>query len=33
MGACGLGPVMSVDGQTHGRLKPDKIKPLLEKYN
>ncbi len=33
MGACGLGPVVSIDGQTHGRLKADKIKPLLEKYN
>jgi len=33
MGACGLGPVISIDGQTHGRLKSDKIKPILEKYN
>ena len=33
MGACGLGPVVSIDGQTHGRLKADRIKPLLEKYN
>lgn len=33
MGACGLGPVISIDGQTHGRLKADKIRPILEKYN
>ncbi len=33
MGACGLGPVISLDGQTYGRLKPDKIKPILEKYS
>lgn len=33
MGACGLGPVVSIDGQTHGRLKADRIKPLLERFN
>ncbi|HOM98159.1 MAG: NADH-quinone oxidoreductase subunit NuoE [Acetomicrobium sp.] len=32
LGACGLAPVMMVDEDTHGRLTPDKIKTILEKY-
>jgi len=32
LGACGLAPVMMVNDETHGRLTPDKIAALLEKY-
>ena len=32
IGACGLAPVMMVNDDTHGRLTPDKIADLLEKY-
>ena len=33
LGACGLGPVVVVDEDVHGRLKPGKIKEVLSKYN
>ena len=33
LGACGLGPVIVVDEQVHGRVKPGKIKELLSQYN
>lgn len=32
LGACGLGPVMTVDEDVHARLKPDKVPAILEKY-
>ncbi len=33
LGCCAIGPVMSVDGQIYGRMKPTKVKEVLEKYN
>ncbi len=33
LGACGLGPVMVVDGNVHGRVKPAKLKEILANYN
>jgi NADH-quinone oxidoreductase subunit E len=32
LGACGLAPVMMVDEDTHGRLVPDKLGPILDQY-
>jgi len=32
-GACGLGPVVVVDADVHGRMKPSKIKDMLSRYN
>ncbi|MDR1044846.1 MAG: NADH-quinone oxidoreductase subunit NuoE [Candidatus Adiutrix sp.] len=32
IGACGLAPVMMVDQSTHGRLTPDAIPEILDKY-
>ena len=32
IGACGLAPVMTIDGEVYGRLKPDMIKDILAKY-
>lgn len=31
-GACGLAPVIVVDGEVYGRVKPSKIKEILEQY-
>ena len=33
IGACGLGPVIFVNDNVHGRLKPAKVKDVLSKYN
>ncbi|MBU1149326.1 MAG: NAD(P)H-dependent oxidoreductase subunit E [Proteobacteria bacterium] len=33
LGACGLGPVVVVDADVHGRMKPLKIKDMLSQYN
>jgi NADH:ubiquinone oxidoreductase subunit E len=33
LGACGLGPVVVVDADIHGRMKPSKIKDVLSQYN
>ena len=33
LGACGLGPVVVIDEEVHGRMKPSKIKELLAQYN
>lgn len=33
LGACGLGPVMVVDDNVHGKVKPAKVKEVLSKYN
>jgi len=33
LGACGLGPVVVVDEDVHGRLKPGKVKDVLSQYN
>jgi len=33
LGACGLGPVVVVDEDIHGRVKPDKLKEILQQYN
>lgn len=33
LGACGLGPVIVVDEDVHGRIKPGKIKEVLSQYN
>jgi NADH:ubiquinone oxidoreductase subunit E len=32
LGACGLGPVVVVDEQVHGRVKPSKVKEILSQY-
>jgi NADH:ubiquinone oxidoreductase subunit E len=32
LGACGLGPVVIVDEDVHGRMKPSKIKDVLSQY-
>lgn len=32
VGACGLAPVMIVDGEVYGRLKPGDVKGILDKY-
>lgn len=32
LGACGLAPVMTVNGKAHGLLNPDKAVKILEKY-
>jgi NADH:ubiquinone oxidoreductase subunit E len=33
LGACGLGPVVVVDDNVHGRVKPDKLKDILNQYD
>ena len=33
LGACGLGPVVVVNEDVHGRVKPAKIKDVLSQYN
>ncbi|MGM9521571.1 MAG: NADH-quinone oxidoreductase subunit NuoE [Oscillospiraceae bacterium] len=33
VGACGLAPVMMINDDVYGRLTPDMIKDILEKYN
>lgn len=33
LGACGLGPVVVVDDDVHGRIKPGKLKDVLSQYN
>lgn len=32
IGACGLAPVIMVNGDTHGRLTPDKVPEILSQY-
>ncbi|MBD5584319.1 MAG: NADH-quinone oxidoreductase subunit NuoE [Clostridia bacterium] len=32
VGACGLAPVMIVDGEVYGKLSPDDVKGILDKY-
>ena len=32
VGACGLAPVMMVDDEVYGRLKPESVKEILDKY-
>lgn len=32
VGACGLAPVMIVDGEVYGKLKPDDVEHILDKY-
>jgi len=32
LGACGLAPVMMIDTQTFGRLTPDMVKGILDKF-
>ena len=32
LGACGLAPVMMIDENVYGRLKPDMISDILNKY-
>jgi len=32
LGACGLGPVIVVDEDVHGRMKPAKVKDILNQY-
>ena len=32
LGACGLAPVIVVDGKVYGRVKPSKVKEILEQY-
>lgn len=33
LGACGLGPVIVVDDEVHGRVKPVKVKEILSQYS
>ncbi|MDD5474985.1 MAG: NAD(P)H-dependent oxidoreductase subunit E [Syntrophales bacterium] len=33
LGACGLGPVIVINDNVHGRVKPDKLKNILEQYH
>jgi len=33
LGACGLGPVVVVDEEVHGRVKPSKVREILDQYN
>ncbi len=33
LGACGLGPVVIIDEDVHGRMKPSKLKDILSLYN
>ncbi|MGC9324237.1 MAG: NADH-quinone oxidoreductase subunit NuoE [Desulfomonilia bacterium] len=33
LGACGLAPVVVIDDDTHGQVKPAKLEPMLAKYN
>lgn len=32
LGACGLGPVVVIDEEVHGRVKPAKVKDILNQY-
>ena len=32
LGACGLAPVMMINGEVYGRLTPDAVAPIIEKY-
>jgi len=32
VGACGLAPVMMINGEVYGRLTPDQIEGILAKY-
>jgi NADH:ubiquinone oxidoreductase subunit E len=32
LGCCSLSPVMMVDDNTHGKLTPEKVTELLQKY-
>jgi NADH-quinone oxidoreductase subunit E len=32
VGACALGPIMVVDGKTYGRVRPDGVGKILQKY-
>jgi NADH-quinone oxidoreductase subunit E/NADP-reducing hydrogenase subunit HndA len=32
LGACGLAPVMMINDEVYGRLTPDEIPSILEKY-
>jgi NADH-quinone oxidoreductase subunit E len=33
LGACGLAPVVSIDGNVYGKLTPEKVVEILNKYN
>ncbi|MBN1615367.1 MAG: NAD(P)H-dependent oxidoreductase subunit E [Deltaproteobacteria bacterium] len=33
LGACGLGPVVVVDSDVHGRVKPSKVREILNQYH
>ena len=33
LGACGLGPVVIIDEDVHGRIKPGKVREILSQYN
>ena len=32
LGACGLAPVLMINGDVYGRLKPDDVEEILNKY-
>ncbi len=32
LGACALGPIMVIDGKTHGRVRQDRVSKILERY-
>ncbi len=33
LGACGMAPLISVDGDIYGRIQPDALQEILEKYS
>lgn len=33
LGACGLGPVLVVDDDVHGRMKPSKVRDIISQYS
>jgi len=33
VGACALGPMVIIDGEYHGQMSAEKVRPLLEKYD
>ena len=32
LGACGIAPVIAIDGEQYGNLTPEKLKATLDKY-
>jgi NADH:ubiquinone oxidoreductase subunit E len=32
IGACGLAPVISINGEFHAKVRPEQVKPILDEY-